>query len=122
MRRSLRLRLRSWVHSDAGQPGSLIEAEHQTGALDHLAGGALTEIVDRRQHEHSAGALVITGGQAYAVGAADPFGRGRFRADMNERLAGISLAERQEWIAWAVRLGITGRKNTARHRHEMRRE
>ena len=84
------------------QAGRLVEAEHEVGALDHLPGRALAEIVDRGERDDHAGALVVARGEEGGVGAARPFGLGRRLADMDEGLAGIGLAQDRQRIARPV--------------------
>ncbi len=75
------------------RPAVLVEAEHEIGALDHLAGGSFHEIVERGDGEHAAGALVVAGGEVDRVRAQGPFGRGRPLRDMDEGLVRIGLAQ-----------------------------
>src|SRR5215212_2327019 len=60
---------RSRGDPDRGEPGGLVEAEEDVGALHGLAGGALDQIVEGGQHEHVAGPLVVAGGEVDGVGA-----------------------------------------------------
>src|SRR5262249_33806463 len=47
-------RARSTCHPQGGEAGRLVQAEHEVGALDGLAGGALAEVVQRGEHDDAA--------------------------------------------------------------------
>ena len=52
------------------QPLALVAPEHQVEVLHRLRGRALPQVVDRREHDHAAGAAVDVHGDAAVVGLA----------------------------------------------------
>ena len=62
------------------------ESEHQVEVLHGLRGGALPEVVDRRQHDHLARVGIGGGEQAAEVGLLHVPGARRLLGDLDERL------------------------------------
>src|SRR4030095_13444485 len=104
---------RSRIDSNVRKARAFVEAEHEVGALDHLPGGALAEIVDRRERDDGSGPLVIAGREKGGVVAGRPLGFGRGLSDMDEGLAGIGSLEDGKRVAWAGGTGVAGGADAA---------
>src|SRR5215471_12572245 len=78
---------RSRVQTSPGEAGVLGEAQHEVGALDRLAGGALDQVVEGGDGHHPAGAGVGPGGDVDRVGPERRLGLRRPVGHHHERLA-----------------------------------
>src|SRR3954464_4215836 len=120
----------SWNHRHLVETSNLGQAEHQVHVLHGLAGSALSQVVDDRQHDQRVAAARALRRPMYGD-TADIRSAHRTRIrmaasphDVDERLVGVALLEKLLKIGFLAdprverRVNATDKRSEVRHEHQ----